>query len=214
MLQYIEKTSRIIVKLQNDNKVVIPSRMFPLESKPYRVINTENTENVIDKEVIRIFDSIEYEIGHCFSNSKKLTQALLNAGYQAKQYVGWVFTYDYEYPIHHSFVMLDSHILDISIEFLSKDMEEMRLEEQESPDKARELIIQWHNKKKLMKNHEKCNFGKCDNMYVYVGAEGKAEQGIERNRILRQEYPDHPSFADVKNGITKTQQMMMQLNIK
>lgn len=212
MLQYIEKATRIIVKLQNDNKVVIPSRMFPLESKPYRVINTENTENVIDKEVIRIFDSIEYEIGHCFSNSKKLTQALLDAGYQAKQYVGWVFD-DCNYPVHHSFVMLDEHILDLSMEFLFEDLQEMSLK-QMSKDEARTLFMQKHEEKKLMKNHEKCNFGKCDKMYVYVGAEGTAEQGIERNRILREEYPDHPSFADVKNGITKTQQMMMQRNIK
>lgn len=213
MLKYIDKPERIIFTLENGEKVVIPSRLFPLESGPYRLITSENTEPVKDEEIIRIFDSIDYSIGHCFSNSQILVKALTEAGYPAKQYVGWVFPDREDYPIHHSFVMLYDHLLDLSIEFLYKDMQEMG-RKQRSADEAREVLIQQHEIKKSMKNHEKCNFGKCDSMYIYVAAEGSADEGKERNRILRREYPNHPSFKNVTNGITKTQQMMLQRNIK
>lgn len=213
MLKYIDKPERIIFTLENGEKVVIPSRLFPLESGPYRLITSENTEPVKDEGIIRIFDSLDYSIGHCFSNSQILVKALTEAGYPAKQYVGWVFPDRDGYPIHHSFVMLDDHILDLSIEFLSKDIQEMS-HKRSSTEEAREVLIQQHLIKKSIKNHEKCNFGKCDSMYIYVAAEGSADEGKERNRILRREYPNHPSFKNVTNGITKTQQMMLQRNIK
>lgn len=212
MFKYIKKPERIILTLESDDKVVIPSRMFPLESKPYRLITSENTEPAKDKEIIRIFDSIDYTIGRCFTNSQKLVNALMDAGYPAKQYVGWVFPDRDGYPIHHSFVMLDDHILDLSIEFLSKDIQDLS-QKQRSEDEARKVLIQQHEIKKSLKNHEKCNLGKCDSMYIYVAAEGGAEEGKERNRILRREYPNHPSFENVTNDITKIQQMMLQRNI-
>lgn len=213
MLKYIDKPERIIFMLKNGEKVVIPSRLFPLESEPYRLITSEITEPVKDEEVIRIFDSIDYSIGHCYTNSQMLVEALTKVGYPAKQYVGWIFPDGADYPIHHSFVMLENHILDLSIEFLFKDIQEMS-QKQRSKEEAREALIQQHEVKKSVKNHEKCNFGKCDSMYIYVASEGSAEEGKERNRILRLEYPNHPSFKNVTNGITKTQQMMLQRNIK
>ena len=44
--------------------------------------------------------------------------------------------------------------------------------------------------------------------YMYVAAEGSREEGIARNELLRKEYPSHPAFRDVHNGMTETQRLL------
>ena len=43
---------------------------------------------------------------------------------------------------------------------------------------------------------------------MYVAAEGSREEGIARNELLRKEYPSHPAFRDVHNGMTETQRLL------
>lgn len=74
----------------------------------------------MDERVAAIFDSIKPEVGRCFTNAENLCVALNEAGYQAEQYVGWLFMED-ELPVHHSFVVLDGHVLDLSISLKSDD---------------------------------------------------------------------------------------------
>ena len=108
--------------------------------------------------------------------------------------------------------MLDNHIIDLSIQILSRDEAELNslaMERNLTKDEMRKEIIERLRNKKDMPNHLKCNVGKCDEMYLYCAAEGTEEQGRNRNHILREEYPQHPAFKDVRNGVTKTQTMMI-----
>ena len=213
MISILEKETRVIFKVQGiEEKIIIPSSKYPLESKPYQLIHSGNTEPVTDNKIIEIFNSITPKVGHCFSNSGKLARELIDAGYDAKQYVGWVFTHD-DYPVHHSFVMVNNHILDLSVEFLGKDLDYIRRVSKEkglNKDGMRKLIIEYHEERAGLPNHIKCNFGKCDSMYLYCAAEGTETEGRIRNQKLRNEYPDHPAFKDVKNGMTKTQRMIYE----
>ena len=211
--EYEEKEKKVVVYINQETKVIIPSRLYPLEKENYRIVTPDNTEPITDPKVIEIFDTLEVRLGECFSNAEKLTRALRDAGYPAEQYVGWIFAGEGTYPVHHSFVMLENHILDNSVEFLKKDMADfyyMQLKYRMSQDELRMYMIEQHQAKKDIKNHKKCNVGKCDSYYIYVGTEGSAEQGRSRNIALRQEYPQHPSFQDVHNGMTRIQSMMRQ----
>lgn len=72
------------------------------------------------------------------------------------------------------------------------------------------MLIDINQKEKqFLPNHIKCILGKVDDLYVYVGVPGTAEEGIKRNALLRKEYPDHPCFQDVSNGTTAMQRMIM-----
>ena len=110
----------------------------------------------------RIFDSIVPQAGRCFTNSEKLVNALRKAGYPAKQYVGWLFIRGDTYPVHHSFVVLEKHIMDLSIEILSKDIDtykESVLIKRMNRYEARKQIVQMYHEKKDLTNHEKSYFG-------------------------------------------------------
>lgn len=209
--QYRNKKDRLVVALEDEEKVVIPSRLFPLERKSYQLINDENTRPVEEQKITDIFDSIKYEVGKCYSNAEKLTEALRKEGYPAIQYVGWLFSGEGTYPVHHSFVLLYDHVLDLSIEFLERDIYDLRyatLKHNLSADGGRRYIVQKYLEKQQVKNHQKCKFGKCDKYYMYVAAEGSREEGIARNELLRKEYPSHPAFRDVHNGMTETQRLL------
>ena len=118
-MEIIKKASRMIYKV-NGETISIPSRMYPLESDSFQCFDADNTSEIVDKRIVEIFDSIKPETGRCFTNAENLCVALNEAGYQAEQYVGWLFMED-ELPIHHSFVVLNDHILDLSISLKSED---------------------------------------------------------------------------------------------
>lgn len=141
-------------------------------------------------------------------NSEKLCKALNDVGYKTEQYVGWVFMQD-ELPVHHSFVVLGNSIVDPTVSLLCKDIEQLERLNPGSDHETRINLMNLYKEKQFLPNHIKCIFGKVDDLYVYVGASGTAEEGIKRNALLRKEYPDHPCFRDVKNGMTVMQRMIM-----
>ena len=112
-MEIIKKANRVIYKVSGET-ISIPSRMYPLESDSFQCFNADNTSEIVDEKIKDIFDSIKPETGRCFTNAETLCVALNKAGYPAEQYVGWLFM-ENELPIHHSFVVLNDHILDLSI---------------------------------------------------------------------------------------------------
>lgn len=207
-MQIINKSSRIIVKIPNAT-ISIPSPMYPLESENFRLFTESNTSEITDKNIINIFDSLEFQLGRCFTNSEKLYNALREAGYPAEQYVGWVFTGN-ELPVHHSFVVLDNHILDTTISFLSQDIEKLSYINLLPQQQQREKLADYYLSQESLPNHEKRIFGAVDPMYLYIGAPGTAAQGIQRNKELRTVYPNHPCFQNVKGNSTKLQDVILQ----
>lgn len=165
----------------------------------------------MDERVAAIFDSIKPEVGRCFTNAENLCVALNEAGYQAEQYVGWLFMED-ELPVHHSFVVLDGHVLDLSISLKYDDFAKLDsvTAKCKTKDESRECIAEYIRQKEQSPNHQRCIFGMVDKMYHYIGAPGTREDGIRRNQELRQSYPQHPCFQDVKNGITRGQEILLR----
>ena len=173
------------------------------------ILETDFTQ--IKTTRIAIFDSIKPEVGRCFTNAETICVALNKAGYPAEQYVGWLFMED-ELPIHHSFVVLYGHILDLSISMKSEDFAKLdsMTKIYKTKDEAREYIAEYILQKEQLPNHQRCIFGVVDKMYHYIGAPGTREDGIKRNKELRKIYPQHPCFQDVKNGITRGQEILLR----
>lgn len=122
-MEIIKKANRVIYKVSGET-ISIPSRMYPLESDSFQCFDADNTSEIVDERIIAIFDSINPEVGRCFTNAENLCTALQKEGYPAEQYVGWLFMGN-ELPVHHSFVVLDGHILDLSISLKSEDFEKL-----------------------------------------------------------------------------------------
>ena len=211
-MEIIKKANRVIYKVCGET-ISIPSRMYPLESDSFRCFDADNTREVVDEKVKAIFDSIKPEVGRCFTNAEKLCVALKKEGYLAEQYVGWLFMAD-EFPVHHSFVVLGNHILDLSISLKSEDYEVLDTitSKCSTKDEARECIAEYMLQREQMPNHQRCIFGAVDKTYHYIGAPGTREEGIKRNKELRRIYPQHPCFQDVKNGTTKGQEVLLRKN--
>lgn len=209
-MEIIKKASRMIYKV-NGETISIPSRMYPLESGSFKCFDADNTSEVTDEKIKDIFDSIKPETGRCFTNAENLCIALNEEGYPAEQYVGWLFMGD-ELPVHHSFVVLDGHILDLSISLKSDDFAKLDsvTAKCKTKDEARERIAEYMLQKEQLLNHQRCIFGLVDKMYHYIGAQGTREDGIKRNKELRKIYPQHPCFQDVKNGTTRGQEILLR----
>ena len=209
-MEIIKKTNRVIYKVSGET-ISIPSRMYPLESDLFQCFDADNASEATDEKIKDIFDSIKPETGRCFTNAETLCTALKKAGYPAEQYVGWLFMGD-ELPVHHSFVVLDGHILDLSISLKSEDFEKLDsiTAKCKTEDEARERIAEYILQKEQLPNHQRCVFGVVDKAYHYIGAPGTKEAGIKRNKELRQIYPQHPCFQDVKNGITRGQEILLR----
>ena len=208
-MEIIKKANRVIYKVSGET-ISIPSRMYPLESDSFQCFDADNTSEIVDERIIAIFDSINPEVGRCFTNAENLCTALQKEGYPAEQYVGWLFMGN-ELPVHHSFVVLDGHILDLSISLKSEDFEKLDsiTVKCKTKDEARERIAEYILQKELP-NHQRCVFGVVDEAYHYIGAQGTREDGIKRNKELRKIYPQHPCFQDVKNGITRGQEILLR----
>ena len=209
-MEIIKKANRVIYKVSGET-ISIPSRMYPLESDSFQYFDADNTSEIVDERIIAIFDSINPEVGRCFTNAENLCTALQKEGYQAEQYVGWLFMGN-ELPVHHSFVVLDGHILDLSISLKSEDFEKLDsiTVKCKTKDEARERIAEYILQKEQLPNHQRCVFGVVDEAYHYIGAQGTREDGIKRNKELRKIYPQHPCFQDVKNGITRGQEILLR----
>lgn len=209
-MEIIKKKDRVIYKV-NGETISIPSRMFPLESDSFQCFDADSTSEIVDEKVIAVFDSLKPEVGRCFTNAENLCTALQKEGYPAEQYVGWLFMGD-ELPVHHSFVVLDGHILDLSISLKSEDFEKLDsiTVKCKTKDEARERIAEYILQKEQLPNHQRCVFGVVDETYHYIGAPGTREDGIKRNKELRKIYPQHPCFQDVKNGTTRGQEILLR----
>ena len=113
------RDSRAVIKLLNkdgsfNKSIMIPTVSYPLNGK-YEYFTYKNTEPVTDEAVLKIFDETKYRIGFCYTNVEELLGRLKASGYDAKSYVGWLFTGATEYPVHHCWVVLNGNmILDLA----------------------------------------------------------------------------------------------------
>lgn len=212
-MKIIRKENRAVFKgIVNDGiggtNIIIPSKMYPLEEGEYAIFNSENTTPVSDRKVLDIFDSVKPDLNDSFTNAEILCHLLSKEGYEAVQYNGWVFLED-NVPFYHSFVMLDSHMLDVTINFTSKlindipDIEYTDYRQIENED-IRNIISENYRQFYKRPNRERLTCGQCDSLYLYIGTPSGKERGIETQQRLEKNFPEHPAFEKYKNrGIIK-----------
>lgn len=216
------KEDRVVVKLKNpDNSfktsVIIPTAYYPLNGK-CEVFTSENTKRVTDKTVLDIFDKVKYNIGWCYSNSAALTEELVKAGFDAKTYVGWLFTEVTDYPVHHCWVILNGEsVLDLGDDFTQMLSGEngKHFEKAESVEEQRELIASFALAARSYPNSIRCSpVGTPTPFLLYVGCPCDAEKGKDMyNRLVRQ-YPDHECQRNVdKSGYNATQRKMKEAGV-
>ena len=215
------KTEKVVVKLKDENgnykdSCNIPSMYYPLNDK-YEIFSIENTNPVKNPRVLEVFDSVEYQIGKCYANTLNLVSALQKAGYNAKSYVGWLFTSKSDYPIHHCWAVLDNSVLDLSDDFSVMFSEENKqnFNGMKTADDFREAFVSFQKAARNYPNHLRCApVGTPTLPLFYVGCECDPNQGrIIYNNLMNQ-YPNHVISENIDNeGYNKTQRYFQESGI-
>lgn len=196
-----QKPKKVIVKVRDgEGRLIesanIPSVSWPLNDKPVEIFTFRNTWTVSDPKVLEIMDQQEYLVGHCYSNTKNLVAALRENGYDAKPYVGWVFTGAGDLPTHHCWCMLDGkHLLDLSDDncIIYFEPNQKRLAQAQTREEARELLADliFHMTTELSHSDRCAPVGMPFPFWLYVGSECTPEEGV---RIYRNWVQDHPEY--------------------
>ena len=210
------KEDKAIVKLKYPDgsfkcSVIIPTAYYPLNDE-YKVFTYLNTERLLDENVLKIFDKAKYRIGHCYTNAEELCELLVKAGYNAKTYVGWLFTEITEYPVHHCWVVLnDNIVLDLADDFTAMlSGSNGKLFEGKNKEEGKELIVSFQKAASKVPNSIRCSpVGTPTPFLFYVGCECSGDEGKEIYRSLMKAYPNHECERNVDfNGYNSTQRVM------
>jgi hypothetical protein len=211
------RQSRVIIKkgattgnsLEN---YIIPSTLYPLNG-PYKVFNCRNTAPITDMKLLQLIDQQEYCIGRCYTNTQKLTQALVDAGYNAKSYCGWLFTFDTQHPVHHCWTVVDGiHVVDLADDFtvMYSGNNGKILQSSKSREETAKLIASFQLAAREKPHSIRCMpIGTPTEFLLYVGSECHPEQGIQIYRDLMEAFPYHESSRKWGGtGMSYTQAML------
>lgn len=212
------KPDRVVVKLKNEDgsfkdAINIPTVYWPLNGK-YEVFHWDNTEHLRDEAILSVIDGQDYQIGHCYTNAEAITGALRQAGYNARLYVGWLFTGENEYPIHHAWTVLDGkYIIDLCDDFGLKlaDSNRVYFENAQTKEQLEDLLVDFTKWASQYPHSKRCfPVGKPSRILMYIGCECTKEEGIMIYNNLSKKYPNHPCNEKVRysNGMTGVQKKM------
>lgn len=212
------KDDKVVVKLRNDDgsflkSIIVPTVYYPLNNN-YEVFHYLNTRILEDDAVKEIFNSVEYKIGHCYQNTADLVSALKSQGYDAKPYVGWLFTSDNQTPVHHCWCVLDGDIVldladDYTVMLSGANGEQFK---DKSYDEVKELIVDFAKAAREVPNVIRCaNVGTPTPFMLYVGCECEPNDGRYIYNKLMAEYPDHECQRNCdSNGYNRVQRRMKE----
>lgn len=198
--------AKVIAKLCDEKGVykrtiVIPSDKYPLIPNPkaMQYFHKGNCEEVTDRDILDIYDGIQFERGRCYTNSCRLMNALRQKGYDAKQYVGWLFVSE-DIPIHHSWVILGNHLFDFADDFTVLSSNPAVLEIQCKEDYARFVAAFYRECGKYKNSQITAPVGKPYSQLLYVGCECRYEDGIDVPQTLLKKYPNHEAYENCTIG--------------
>lgn len=212
------REKKAVVKLRNRDgsfrtSVHIPTEYWPLNG-PYEVFHSENTARVDIAEIYNIFDSVNYKIGRCYTNTKNLYGKLKEAGFDVKTYAGWSFILE-DIPIHHCWVVLDNgesrSVLDLADDdpmmvcWLSEHSPKW-------PNTNREDHVNWLETALKMPNTARCYpVGQVSPRFCYVGCECDPDEAVSYYNQLIFKYPDHMCERNCgPDHVNRTQAMLME----
>lgn len=216
------KDTKVVFKKRDsggnfEKSIIVPSVIYPLNDK-YEAFTYKNTKPVTDEEILKIFDSVQYQIGRCYTNTEKLVAVLRAAGCDVKAYAGWLFMAGNEYPIHHAWCVLNENsILDLADDlFLMLGGENGKYFEQaKSKDEKRALMVSFQAWARQLPNSKRClPVGVPCPTTLYVGCPCEPEQArCIYNNLIRQ-YPAHECQRNCdENGWNKTQKMFREAGL-
>lgn len=191
-----------------NNIIKIPSPVYPLNESP-ELFFYENTERVIDEDIIEIINSANYEVGRCYTNAENLTKLLTCNNYKAVMYVGW-FIIQRQLPVHHSWVILNKkYLIDLSADFDAlSDFLKKHSEDSPLADKRKEAA-KFYEDALSWEHSERLSLGKASPNVMYIGCPCSLIKGMEIFHNLVKKYPNHPAFIETDtSGMTKLQQMI------
>lgn len=219
------KPEKVVIRINDEAKsfcsVAIPTSYYPLSSNSeyaYKIFRKENTEICEREEVLRIFDTIPYRIGHCYTNADELFNKLTSAGIEAKIWAGWLFVCDQTLPIHHCWVTVGNSVLDLADDFRVKFGQNTDVWANiKTAEEFREVEASFYSfcRENRIKNRQRCApVGKVgSNDWLYIGAEcesGDAARKIYQNLIRK--YPNHVVEANCfADGTNQTQRKIFDV---
>lgn len=125
-IKFNEKKRKLNVSVENLGKIIkysIPSNELPVKDKSkFLIFTTSTTELITDKNIISIIDNMSPKIGHCYSNTDEIVNALKEKGYNCKFFAGWMIVDGI--PIYHAWCVYgakEQHVIDFSLN--EKEME-------------------------------------------------------------------------------------------
>lgn len=212
-----EKEDRTVIKLRDRNggflkSVIVPTIMYPLNSSRFKVFKYENTEIVSDEKVLELIDTVSYKIGRCYENAENVTKVLCENGYHAESYVGWLFTGETQFPVHHSWTVINGNeVIDLADDFTVR-FSEHNIEnwKDKSLSEARELIVSFAMAGRKQKNSVRCQpLGKPFPTFYYIGSVCEPNNGRSLYQELIDEFPEHECQRNVgKAGLNPTQTIL------
>lgn len=211
------KADKAVVKLYKDKKFLdsinIPSVMWPLNGA-YELFHYNNCELITDENVCEIVDALPYQIGHCYTNTENVVNALSAAGYSVKSYCGWLFIGPGTHPIHHCWAVLDGkHVIDLADDNTLLMANQEQFERAVSEEERAALHVEFTKWSLAYKHSERCMpFGMPSPRFLYIGCECDRVTGINIYNRLCREYPNHPCNEKVRyaNGMTGLQARLAQ----
>lgn len=214
------RPDKVVVKLRNSDgsflkSVIIPTVYYPLPDNDIRVFAKENTNIVSDKKILSLIDSIQYEIGHCYTNTKKVVALLKSNGYSVESYAGWLFVDNNSFPIHHCWAVLDDNkIIDLADDFsvmYSKENSN-NWNNVKTKKEYQETLLSFTKEARKWKNSIRCcPVGKATDFLFYVGAKCEADRGRYEYQRLMKEFPNHECERNCNaDGLNRTQKMFKE----
>lgn len=215
------KENRAVVKLRKPDgafikSIIIPTAYYPLNSN-YEVFTYKNTKPMNDDGILKIFDSVKYQLGHCYTNTGELVRKLNESGYDAKSYAGWLFTDAGDLPVHHCWCVIEKDgeksVLDLSDDFTAMLSGENGENFKDcDANETRELIASFHEAAASVPNSLRCSpVGTPTPFLLYIGCECPAEDARKLYGNLMRQYPDHECESNCDStGLNATQRLIFR----
>ncbi|WP_346938067.1 hypothetical protein [uncultured Clostridium sp.] len=219
------------IKVRNDKVIyesnvgiiTIPSKQFPLENKrSIRIFSMLNTEPVdildinIATKLINTFNAHDVKIGQCYINSERLMKMFDDdIRPKLKSYVGWLLLKDRP-PIHHCWLVYDNRVILDGTENYSTDFVMETMKGSKNLEEQRKILLDITLEREKLLNSKRFTFGKCSDLYIYIGTECSPMEGKEIYKRLTSKYPNHISYRRSMNskGMSKFQQMYYETKSK
>ena len=214
-----ENPKRLVAKLHGLDKkneikflksVIVPTTMYPLSCSDFRIFNHFNCKKCDDEKILECFNKVHYESGHCYRMADELKGYLVNAGYDAKIYVGWLFPSFMETPIHHAWVVVGDCVLDLQDDWNMINANNEKFEGKNIGE-CRNLLADFKNycqRNKIPHSIRCAPVGIPYIRFYYIGCEVSCgEVGRIEYRNLVKKYPKHDceKMCINNSGITISQ---------